>query len=530
MRLLPYLERPTRTPDSIPFKWIICMLTTAAGVVAFSLVVAYYLFENNLAQQRDQLQLIGSKTLSTLENEINVRNITLKAIRNNAEQYLAGKSRVTLDPTRYLHRLKKNNAYTMEIPPGYDATSIGNITGAGPIPARNSVAAREMAMSIGLMPLFQTLINRDKATAWVYYTSKNRFTHIFPRVSVSEFCYTDKSLDFDVYKMALPQNNPLHKIFWTPPYQDEAGKGMMVTVAAPVYEGKQFRGTVAIDVTLSALASLLKQYETPASHIYLYTKDGVFLAGTHNDLGFRPGNIEPDNFIKTRDKLITDFDFKKVPWRILVATSRADMHKKAFWYALPFALVVAFLCLSVLLLFALIGTLRKAQECSIRDGLTGIYNRRHFDTIAGRELASAHRDKQYFAMIILDIDYFKLYNDTYGHQAGDKILKSVCKVLEATLKRPVDYIFRVGGEEFAILTRTQRPEQVEKFAQVLLDAIADAQLDFPESPQNKITASLGVAILSPDSSMSIDKLFAKSDQALYRAKNAGRNCIISERE
>jgi len=221
---------------------------------------------------------------------------------------------------------------------------------------------------------------------------------------------------------------------------------------------------------------------------------------------------------------------KSVPWNILVVTSRPAMRNNALLHALPFSLVVVLLFGSVMLLLALIATLRKAQECSVRDSLTGIYNRRHFDAIAERELSSARRDGHYFGLMMIDIDYFKVYNDTYGHQAGDIVLKSVSRILSDNLKRSVDNVFRVGGEEFAILTKAEHPEQIEMFAQVLLAAIKDGHIDFRSSPYQHITVSVGVTTLSPTTEMHIQALYVKSDEALYRAKEEGRNRVVSVRE
>ena len=98
------------------------------------------------------------------------------------------------------------------------------------------------------------------------------------------------------------------------------------------------------------------------------------------------------------------------------------------------------------------------------------------------------------------------------------------------LKRSVDNVFRVGGEEFAILTKAEHPEQIEMFAQVLLAAIKDGHIDFRSSPYQHITVSVGVTTLSPTTEMHIQALYAKSDEALYRAKEDGRNRVVSVRE
>jgi diguanylate cyclase (GGDEF)-like protein len=530
MARFPKLEKNLLLTDSVPQRWMNGIKTLGFLALIFALAVAYYLYDSHLAQQKEQLRLIGSKTAANFDHEMTLRAYSVTAMGRTAEQYLTGRSRLTIDPIPYLRYVDKHKGYTLDRLPGYAANEIGSITGAGPVPERNSLAARELAMTIGLWPLFRTQTSRDSDTPWVYYTSQSRFSSVFPRMSTEQFFFSDKSLAYDVFRMALPQHNPQRTVFWTPPYQDEAGKGMMVTVAAPVYEGERFRGSVAVDITLSKLSWLLDRHLPPHSRIYLYTAGGDYLAGPELDPDLRPADLMHDSVTERGDSYITDITLKSVPWNILLVTSRPAMRNNALLYALPFSLVVVLLFGSVMLLLALIATLRKAQECSIRDSLTGIYNRRHFDAIAERELTSARRDGHYFGLMMIDIDYFKVYNDTYGHQAGDTVLKAVSRILSDTLRRSVDNVFRVGGEEFAILTKAERPEQIELFAQVLLAAIEDGHIDFRSSPYQHITVSVGVTTLSPKTEMHIQALYAKSDEALYRAKEGGRNCVVSVRE
>ena len=524
---LPHLLRASYSESNRALFYIAAL---GMAAVLFALVVVYYLFDAELARQQQQIKTIAAETVANFDYEMKLRAYSVRAMRNNAEQYLMGRSQLTIDPTRHLRRIKYPDGYTLDLPPGYNANDIGNITGAGAIPASDTPAAREMAMTIGLLPLFQTVLARDPDTPWVYYTSLNRFTHLYPRVSPGTFCFTDKSLEYDAFTLALPKNNPQRKVFWTPPYLDEGGHGMMVTVAAPVYAAGHFRGSLALDIRLSKLDWLLEQNRLPHTRAYLYAADGAFLAGSINDMGRLPAALPQDSVLERGDDYIYKLPLKTVPWHVVVAASRHDMLNQAVRYALPFALVVLSLFASLLLLMALLRTLRKVQECSIRDSLTGLYNRGHFDTIAARELAGARRDGQYFGLIMLDIDHFKRYNDSYGHQAGDAALKAVGNMLAQTLRRPMDTVFRIGGEEFAVLTRAERPEQIETLAQHLHAAVVNGKLEFPASPQGQVTVSVGVTAHAPANMLHLDEIYALTDQALYRAKDEGRNRVNSVRD
>ena len=164
------------------------------------------------------------------------------------------------------------------------------------------------------------------------------------------------------------------------------------------------------------------------------------------------------------------------------------------------------------------------QRLSTLDGLTGIANRRHFDAMLHTEWKMGLRHKTSLAVIMLDIDFFKKYNDGYGHQGGDDCLKAVAKILDETVNRPSDFIARYGGEEFVvILPRTDAKgaavlaEQLR--AQVQAKHIAHAFSDVADH----VSISLGVAAIQPDSLTTPENLITKADEALYKAKESGRN-------
>lgn len=167
---------------------------------------------------------------------------------------------------------------------------------------------------------------------------------------------------------------------------------------------------------------------------------------------------------------------------------------------------------------------RMLQRIAILDGLTGIANRRYFDEVMEEEWLRAIRDKAPLSIIMIDIDYFKAFNDTYGHQAGDEALKTVAMALKDTLKRPADMIARYGGEEFVAVL----PETEIKGAVAIAEAMRlniDA-LNIPHvnsHPQDHMTISLGVASIVPERNTSYPVLIAAADKALYMAKGKGRN-------
>lgn len=163
------------------------------------------------------------------------------------------------------------------------------------------------------------------------------------------------------------------------------------------------------------------------------------------------------------------------------------------------------------------------KQYSFVDGLTGIYNRRFFDMEIQRQLKQTVRLKQPFATMMLDIDFFKVYNDEYGHLKGDDVLKIVALTLTKQVRRPVDTVFRYGGEEFVVLLPNTSKDGAEIMAQQLVSAVHDLAIKNEKTPHGVVTVSIGLAFLAAGQQCKITGLLNKADKALYEAKKSGRN-------
>lgn len=167
------------------------------------------------------------------------------------------------------------------------------------------------------------------------------------------------------------------------------------------------------------------------------------------------------------------------------------------------------------------------QRLSCLDGLTGIANRRHFDTYLEQEWLRASREGVKISLVLTDLDYFKAYNDNYGHQAGDDCLKKVASVFKAVIQRPGDMVARYGGEEFVVVL----PNTDIDGAVVLAEAIHSRvyALKIPHrfsKATNHMTISIGIATIQPNKKNSPKDLIAMADIALYQAKQHGRNRYV----
>ncbi len=167
------------------------------------------------------------------------------------------------------------------------------------------------------------------------------------------------------------------------------------------------------------------------------------------------------------------------------------------------------------------------ERLSITDQLTSLYNRRHFDNIIAQEFNITRRQKKSLIFAIIDIDFFKNYNDYYGHPAGDRVLTQVSATLKKALKRANDYVFRLGGEEFGIIFSDADFEKTEYFLNLLKQTIEDLQIAHEKNSVSPfLTISIGAYILDADNLTSIEDLYQKADDALYEAKTKRNHAVI----
>jgi diguanylate cyclase (GGDEF)-like protein len=172
----------------------------------------------------------------------------------------------------------------------------------------------------------------------------------------------------------------------------------------------------------------------------------------------------------------------------------------------------------------LIGAVEELKELATKDALTGIANRRFFDEYLEKEWKRAQRDQGPFSIVMIDLDFFKAYNDTYGHQKGDTCLKEVATTIDEAMKRPADMAARYGGEEFALILPETSSEGAVGLAERLRKSIYDLNLEHKNSScEARVTVSLGVATMKVDKESDFANLIEKADKALYAAKDSGRN-------
>lgn len=200
-----------------------------------------------------------------------------------------------------------------------------------------------------------------------------------------------------------------------------------------------------------------------------------------------------------------DFIVKPINWTVLRQRVRRWLHQVKLYKQLELAN-------------------HQLQRLACIDSLTQIANRHRFDQVLEQEIWQMDRDQQPLSLILCDVDYFKLYNDTYGHQQGDRGLQQIAGALQKATQRPRDLVARYGGEEFAVILPQTNAAGAIRVAQKIREQVKLLKIEHLASPiSDYITISLGVACAVPGETVTASKLIRAADLGLYRAKHQGRD-------
>jgi len=239
------------------------------------------------------------------------------------------------------------------------------------------------------------------------------------------------------------------------------------------------------------------------------------------DLEWRPilflsSNTEPDSFVTGIKAGGDDYLYKPINRDVLEAKLIA-MER-----------IVAMRNQLITVTAELAWESEKAQQIANLDGLTGLANRRYLDQVLDQEVKRAAREKQPITVIMVDIDFFKDYNDHFGHLAGDDVLRKVARLLQSSVNRAADLVSRFGGEEFCIVLPNTAIQGGMEIAEELRKSILEARIPHAEGLETPwLTISLGVSSQVPEAGASVAEIIHLADKALYRAKASGRNRVAA---
>lgn len=318
-------------------------------------------------------------------------------------------------------------------------------------------------------------------------------------------------------------------------------------------EAGEFMGVVGVHLNLEHFDRMYQQLGLPVSGLinlirtdgagiysYPYSDDfyetGLGQNSILNDmLVSRVGSFEGELSPFTSDVRVIGYRVSdKYPLVSVISLSLTGILSDWRWHTIVilsiFLAVSLVLLLVVLLVKRQISSLTLLAELSSHDSLTGVWNRREFDQKLLEEWRRASRRKSEIALLFIDIDFFKRYNDAYGHTAGDRCLERIAKVLEGLFCRAGEQVFRYGGEEFVVLLPGVSMKDAASLAQRALEGVRAQKIPHKASGVgNRVTVSIGVATGIPDQEQEPGALVDAADEALYAAKSDGRDRMETRR-
>lgn len=500
-----------------------------AALVLLSSVGLVYRFKIVEQQLLNDIEHHASRMAASLDDAMVKTSLSLSILATQFQTTVQGNPYFA---TRLQFRQSQDGKrFQLSYPTQLHQLPFGDLTGAGPQPTESSLAWKEAEAALLLTPVFQEIEQHDVQHPWLYYTSASGFIYLYPssqldinnsKVTGTGVLYNDKLLEMDFFRMVRPEHNARRQMIWTPIYEDSAGKGKMITASMPVYLEDKFLGALSIDISMSYLLQKL-QFDHLNETTMLLMKDNGRNVLTEAPEQINLAQLVPAQWHRQADQLYFPLSTLSNGWQIVLQTNHQKIHRQALAEMLFSVLALLLLLTSVLLLWKLLASLAEIKKMSVTDGLTKLYNRRHFNLVFTRELKLQQRSGLSFGLIMLDIDYFKKYNDHYGHQGGDLVLQKVATCLKHTFRRDSDAVFRVGGEEFCLLILAEHAQQLCTAMDMLCQAIRAMQLPHTASPTGRLAVSVGGVWLDGTQRWDTESAYSLADQALYQAKQQGRD-------
>jgi len=277
-----------------------------------------------------------------------------------------------------------------------------------------------------------------------------------------------------------------------------------------------------------ALTNMLSQDYTV--YVEKNGQDAIWLAKEYQpDVILLDIDMSETDGYETLAKLKSDEDTQQIPVILFSGIINAEHEEKALdlgasdYISKPYAMSIVEL--RVKNQIRVVNQLRMINHLSTTDQLTGIPNRRSFNLQVNKEWGRNMRDQKPLSLMILDIDMFKVFNDTYGHQQGDEVLRIIATALKESLRRSSDFAARWGGEEFVILLPNTDMNGAIINAERIRESIEQITIAVSNAHSVGVTVSIGVATLTPSQEVSPNELISQADRALYSAKEKGRNMV-----
>lgn len=385
-----------------------------------------------------------------------------------------------------------------------------SLSGIGKLDEIDLDTVAELHSVLYLKPLFKTILNSKHNIQWVYYTSAKKFLYLAPTNKIFKKEFLTNIYKKEFWTEAIPSNNPGIELILTKLYDDDAGKGYLTTLSLPIMNNEKFMGVLSIDIGLKTLNSMMEKDDLVGS-IYLVNQDNEILASNKE--------FEINSVLKrgnsTFELSIFDDTIKLVYIENIEEKIITILKTSIFQI-----LLLIFILFIIYMLCYLLILNKKVENLANKDSLTSLLNRRAMRIESKKLLSIANRYNHFTSLLLLDIDFFKDVNDTYGHHIGDLTIKEIAKILSRN-SRESDLISRYGGEEFLIMLSNSNKESAYTLAERIRKEISLISI---ENTDLKITVSIGCTEYKKKESL--DSFIKRADLLLYKAKDQGRNQTV----
>lgn len=386
---------------------------------------------------------------------------------------------------------------------------------------------REIQAVLVLDAQIKPVLELDKDLIRAYFLSADHFIYMAPVAGLDNFHFTPELYRHAHWLEAVSATNNEHSVIISGPYKDSVSSNWIMTLAQPVYAGDQFLGIVGLDIRIETLEQLAN-VSTAIGESWLLDENSQVIA---RQKGYQPGltvrppltaelsNWQEDN---TGDLWLSSPVLKDELW-LGHRLTRAELYWAVARESAGILALVVILSLLAVISLHLRKTLEEVTRLTRVDSLTKALNRRGFYEEAARAIAIAQRRKSVLGVLMLDIDFFKKINDTYGHAEGDSVLKQLGDYLNHA-RRPYDIFCRWGGEEFLLMLSLERAEDALPVAERMR---SEAQRTTIQKDNTSITLSGGLILMGADEPL--EDAIKRADELLYQSKQAGRNRITFEK-
>jgi len=556
-------------PDA-PFAARRSRVLLILGTVAFFTLVFVLLYVGFRAERGSTLEITRERVLAraqALDARFGELSYEVNSMRYWAEEAFNGPPLPDHPLLATLHDIPGTKAYGLEnVPTQLRAEAVGNIFGRGSTSEIPSSLLREINLALWLFPQHRTALAANRELVSVHY---NSFSHMFavsPWISHKELltrstkkdvsAVLDQATSLDALRMGLPERNPSRQPYWTALYDDPAGRGLMITHAAPVYQGNTPRGVVGVDISLAFLNYFVRRTPHDSGLYYivgtaseekgeqLVLGQSGMVAAASDPLSGRMGSGNFDavarrngwswNDVATLtassigqlggDYVIAS-PLSKAPWMLVYVLPVSEANSVALKNLRPsLGLTLIFFLMLGVMSFVLLRQHRHLTTVATHDALTGTLNRQEFLNAINREWARRLRNGQELSLLIVDVDHFKQLNDTHGMLGGDRILSTLVHTI-ATCVRAGDLVGRLGSKTFGVALPATNQARAEQVAERLRASIS-SHTSRISGLDVRFTVSVGIAWARPEDTDGTD-LMRRANRALLAAKRRGKNRVAS---